>query len=119
MIKRSRRKQREQRRRRVRARVFGTQACPRASVFRSLRGITVQLIDDVQGNTLVAASSMTLQKTGASSTKTERAALLGKDLAKRAKASGISRVVFDRGGYRYHGQVAALAEALRAGGLSF
>lgn len=109
---------RDARTRRVRARIFGTADCPRARVSRSLRGIRVQIIDDVRGHTLFAASSLSFLGKGGG-TKTERAVRAGKDLAQRALAAGISRIVFDRGGLRYHGQVAAVAQALRDGGLSF
>jgi large subunit ribosomal protein L18 len=94
---------------------------PRLSVFRSSKHIYVQVIDDVQGRTLAAASTMekdlrTDLKTGAD---TAAAAAVGKLIAERAKAAGITEVVFDRGGYIYHGRVKALADAAREGGLSF
>lgn len=110
------RTQRDQRRRRIRARVRGTDRRPRAAVWRGNRSLTVQLIDDERACTLVAASSREVDVRG---TKVEVAALVGKLLAARAAERGIRQVVFDRGGYRYHGRVRAAAEAMRAGGLDF
>ncbi|MGH2538457.1 MAG: 50S ribosomal protein L18 [Candidatus Promineifilaceae bacterium] len=106
------------RHRRVRAKVSGTAERPRLNVFRSLRHIYAQLIDDTSGRTLVAASTLE-QEEGAGKDKTEEAARVGKSLAERAKAAGVEQAVFDRGGYRYHGRVKALAEAAREGGLKF
>ena len=103
------------RRRRVRAKVVGTAERPRISVFRSNRGISVQLIDDLAGRTLAAVSG----SSSAARPKAEQAAQVGKALAERAKAAGVERAVFDRGGYQYHGRVKALAEAAREGGLAF
>ena len=104
------------RRRRVRAKVTGTAARPRISVFRSNRGIMAQLIDDESGRTLAA-----VQWTEADARDLkpmEQAAQLGKTLAQRAKDAGIERAVFDRGGYQYHGRVKAFAEGVREGGLA-
>jgi large subunit ribosomal protein L18 len=105
----------------VRVRVSGTSQQPRLSVFRSLRHISAQIIDDVQGRTLVAASTndAVIRTQAAGLKKIEQATLVGKTLAERAAAAGITQVVFDRGGYKYHGRVKALAEASRAGGLKF
>lgn len=105
------------RRRRVRAKVRGTAERPRLSVFRSNRGISAQLIDDDNGVTLVAANwtEDALRKNSG----VEQAKSLGEELAKRAKAAGIETCVFDRGGYRYHGRVQALADGAREGGLEF
>jgi large subunit ribosomal protein L18 len=103
------------RRRRVRAKVVGTAERPRISVFRSNKGISAQLVDDINGNTLAAVQWTEFR--GAS--KMEQAGQVGKALAERAKAAGIETVVFDRGGYQYHGRVKALAEAAREGGLAF
>ena len=103
------------RRRRVRAKVVGTAERPRISVFRSNRGISVQLIDDLNGKTLAAEQRTEFR--GAN--KMEQAEQVGKALAERAKAAGIERAVFDRGGYQYHGRVKTLAEAAREGGLAF
>ena len=104
------------RRRRVRAKVQGTAQRPRVSVFRSNRGIVAQLIDDESGHT-VAAASWT-EADVRSLPPMEQANKLGQMLAERAKAAGVDSVVFDRGGYRYHGRVKAFAEGLREGGLN-
>ncbi len=112
----------ERRKRRVRLQLRKkTKDRPRLSVFRSSKHIYVQVIDDEQGRTLAAASSLDKElrgklKTGADK---EAAAAVGKLIAERAKSAGLSQVVFDRGGYFYHGRVKALAEAAREGGLSF
>lgn len=106
---------------RVRKNVSGTTERPRLCVFRSLNHIYVQVIDDIQGDTLVAASSKeTGGENGAmAGNKTVVSAAVGKLIAQRALAQGITQVVFDRGGYQYHGRVKALAEAAREGGLKF
>ena len=106
------------RRRRVRAKVRGSAERPRLSVFRSNRGITAQLVDDLEGRTLAAASWLHLKKSFKGN-KTAQAAEVGKLLADAAKKAEIEAVVFDRGGYLYHGRVKALAEAAREGGLKF
>ncbi|MGD2077648.1 MAG: 50S ribosomal protein L18 [Chloroflexota bacterium] len=112
---------RKRRHRRVRAKVSGTAERPRLNVYRSLDHIYVQVIDDEAGQTLAAAS--TLDKELASKisgkTKKDQAALVGSAIAERAKSAGIEQVVFDRGGYQYHGRVKALADAAREGGLQF
>jgi large subunit ribosomal protein L18 len=105
------------RRRRVRAKVTGTAERPRVSVFRSNRGISAQLIDDVSGHTLAAVNWTEPQLRSLPAS--ERPARAGALLAERAKDAGVSSVVFDRGGYRYHGRVKALAEGAREAGLSF
>ena len=105
------------RRRRVRSKVRGTAERPRVSVFRSNRGMFVQLIDDVAGRTLVAVSWTEPDFKSLGSM--EQAKAVGEALAKRAKEAGIETAVFDRGGYQYHGRVAALAEGAREGGLAF
>jgi len=109
--------QRLRRRRRVRAKIRGTAERPRLSVFRSNRGIFAQLIDDDAGRTIAAVNWIEpeLRKLSA----TEQAKRAGELLAERAKAAGVERCVFDRGGYRYHGRVRALAEGAREGGLQF
>jgi len=109
--------QRLRRRRRVRAKVRGTAERPRISVFRSNRGVAAQLIDDDHGKTIAAVSwtEDDLRKLD----RTEQAKKAGELLASRAKDAGIESCVFDRGGYRYHGRVAALAEGAREGGLRF
>jgi large subunit ribosomal protein L18 len=104
------------RRRRVRAKVSGTADRPRVSVFRSNRGMSAQLIDDVAGRTL--ASVAWYEPELRSLPKPERTKRAGAALAERAKAAGVERAVFDRGGYRYHGHVRAFAEAIREGGLT-
>lgn len=121
MAKATREEQRKRRHRRVRAKISGTPECPRLNVYRSLKNIYAQVIDDTQGTTLVSASTIEpeIEKQVDGKTKTEAAALVGKAVAERAKAEGITNVVFDRGGYQYHGRVKALAEAAREGGLEF
>ncbi len=106
---------------RVRASLNGTKLRPRLSVFRSLRSITAQLIDDGAGKTIVQASGKEVAKEKAEglSGKIAVASLVGKKIAEKAKAAGITKVVFDRGGYQYHGRVQALADGARAGGLEF
>jgi large subunit ribosomal protein L18 len=105
------------RRRRVRAKVRGTADRPRLSAFRSNRGVQVQLIDDVAGHTLAAVNwtEDELKSLG----RMDQAKRAGELLAERAKAAGVEECVFDRGGYRYHGKVKALAEGAREGGLRF
>jgi large subunit ribosomal protein L18 len=104
------------RRRRVRAKVRGTAARPRISVFRSNRGIMAQLIDDERGHTLAAVSWTEADLKGLKPM--EQAGRAGQLLADRAKAAGIERAVFDRGGYQYHGRVKAFAEGVREGGVA-
>ena len=104
------------RRRRVRAKISGTAERPRISVFRSNRGISAQLIDDVAGHTLAAVSWTEAPLRDRQSM--EQATEAGKLLAERAKAAGIDSAVFDRGGYQYHGRVRAFAEGVREGGLT-
>ena len=103
---------------RVRAKISGTPECPRLDVFRSAKHISAQIIDDVNGVTLCAASSMDKEFEGAGGNK-EAAKKVGEAIAKRAVEKGISQVVFDRGGYIYHGRVKELAQAAREGGLKF
>src|ERR671931_649410 len=106
---------RARRHRRVRGKIFGTAERPRLVVFRSNRGIEAQLVDDLEGKTLAAASWLGLKKFKGK--KTEQASEVGKLLAANAKKAGIETAVFDRGGYLYHGRVKALADAAREGGL--
>ena len=108
---------RAKRHNRVRARVSGTPERPRLNVFRSLNHIYAQLIDDTKGHTLLTAS--TLDKDVSDAAKIEEAKAVGKLIAERAKSAGIKMVVFDRGGYLYHGRIKALAEGAREGGLEF
>jgi large subunit ribosomal protein L18 len=112
------REARQRRHRRVRGRVEGTAERPRLVVFRSNRGIEAQLVDDLSGRTLAGASWLNLKKSFKGN-KTEQAAEVGKLLAANAKRANVERVVFDRGGYLYHGRVKALAEGAREGGLQF
>ena len=111
------REARHRRHRRVRGKVFGSAERPRLVVFRSNRGIEAQLVDDLEGKTLAAASWLNLKSFKGS--KTEQAAEVGKLLAQNAKKANVETVVFDRGGYLYHGRVKALADAAREGGLKF
>ena len=110
-------KQRLRRRRRVRAKVRGNAERPRLSVFRSNRGVNVQVIDDVAGRTIAAVNWTEGDVKSLQSM--EQAKRVGELVAKRAKDAGVENVVFDRGGYRYHGRVKALAEGAREGGLRF
>ena len=103
---------------RVRGKISGTPECPRLNVFRSNANIYAQLIDDVNGVTLVSANTLEKEFEGATGN-CEAAKKVGAVLAERAKAKGIEQVVFDRGGYIFHGRVAALAEGAREGGLDF
>ena len=117
----SRSEARERRHIRVRTKVHGTPERPRLCVFRSLQEIYAQVIDDDLGHTLASASSIDIEirsKTDGLK-KTDQARLVGKAVAERAKAKGIEKVVFDRGGYRYIGRIRALADAAREGGLEF
>jgi large subunit ribosomal protein L18 len=112
------REARLRRHRRVRGKIRGSAERPRLLVFRSNRGVFAQLIDDDAGRTLAGASWLELPKSFKGD-KTEQAAEVGKRLAQAAKKAGVESVVFDRGGYLYHGRVKALAEGAREGGLSF
>jgi len=111
-------KARLNRHRRVRGKISGTAECPRLNVFRSTNNIYAQVIDDVKGVTLAAASSLDKDFNGNGGNK-EAARKVGELIAKRAVAKGIEKVVFDRGGYLYHGRVKELAEGAREGGLKF
>jgi large subunit ribosomal protein L18 len=125
----AKRKRQLRRRRHVRRRIVGTAERPRLTVFRSSKHIYAQLVDDLSGVTLAAASSLVEDVRGAlPTTQTKQqpyggnvkaAAAVGKALAERAKAKGISKAAFDRGHYRYHGRIKALADAAREGGLQF
>ena len=121
MITRDRRASRDLRHERLRRRVRGSAARPRLAVFRSLNHIYAQLIDDDAGRTLATADSRSkeFQAQNTSGGNVTAAKVVGRLLAERARARGLERVVFDRGGYQYHGRVKALAEAARAGGLIF
>jgi len=117
----SKRDQRARRHRRIRGRVTGTAERPRLNVYRSHSHIYAQVIDDTRGHTLVAASTLDagLRPQLDEKTKLEEAKLVGRLVAERALAAGVTQVVFDRGGYKYHGRIQALADAAREGGLKF
>lgn len=105
---------------RIRKRIYGSSEKPRMSVFRSNKNISVQIIDDVKGQTLISASSREKEVGEVKGIKkTEQAALVGKLIAKKSLEKGINQVVFDRSGYLYHGRVKSLADAAREGGLKF
>ena len=104
-------------RRRIRKTVSGSSAVPRLSVFRSNKDIYVQLINDEEGKTLLSGSSLKMESKG--KTKVEISYQVGKVIAEKAKEAGIEKIVFDRGGYLYHGRVKSLAEGVREGGLKF
>jgi large subunit ribosomal protein L18 len=113
---------RQRRHLRVRAKVSGSAERPRLNVFRSSAHIYAQVIDDTQGHTLVAASSLepdVLSRLGDGKTKMDKAKVVGALVGERAKAAGIDSVVFDRGGYKYHGRVKAVADGAREAGLTF
>ena len=104
---------------RIRKTINGTASSPRLSVFRSNKEIYAQIVDDVNGVTLLSVSSRDKQLSSAKGTKVEIASQVGELIAEKAKASGIESIVFDRGGYLYHGRVKSLAEGARKGGLNF
>ncbi len=112
-------KARQKRHYRIRAKISGTAECPRLCVFRSLNNIYAQIIDDSKGETLVAASSLDKELKGTYGGNKSAAREVGKLIAKKALDKDIKKVVFDRGGYIYHGRVAELAEGAREGGLEF
>ncbi len=109
------------RHRRVRGKVYGTASRPRLNVFRSLKHIYAQLVDDDKGTTLVSASTVepSYRETGKTGGDIKAAEVIGEAIAKKALEAGIAKVVFDRGGYKYHGRVKSLADAARKGGLEF
>ena len=113
-----RNKLRKKRHNRIRRKISGTAECPRLNVFRSNKNIYAQLIDDVEGVTLASASTVD-SEIAKEDSKVEQATAVGKLLAERAKENNIVKVVFDRGGYQYHGRVKALAESARENGLEF
>ena len=116
-----RREGRIRRHRRVRRKVHGTAVRPRLAVYRSNKHISAQLIDDASGKTLAAATDAKMKKAEAEGmeAKIAKAFAVGKDLAEKAKKAGVTAVVFDRGGYTYHGRIKALADGARSGGLEF
>ncbi len=114
--------QRERRHRRVRAKISGTAQRPRLNVFRSSAHIYAQVIDDTQSHTIVAASDLeeaVRERAGEGATKSARAKAVGEVIAERAKTAGVDAVLFDRGGFLYHGRVKAVADGAREGGLKF
>lgn len=113
----SKRDKRTRRHARVRARISGTAQQPRVSVFRSNRNIFVQVIDDSVGKTIASSSIGPARKRTPKGKKTEVAATIGRKLAEKMKEKGITQALFDRGGFKYHGRVKAVAEGLRAGGI--
>jgi large subunit ribosomal protein L18 len=115
----AKRENRIKRHTRVRAKITGTKEIPRVSVFRSNRHLFVQVIDDLTGKTLMSSIVKSKTKSTMKGTKSETATKIGEMIAEKAKAAGISKIMFDRGGYKYHGRVKALAEGLRKGGLEF
>ena len=121
MAQRSTKEARYRRHARLRVRLEGTAARPRLCVFRSLKHIQAQIIDDAKGDTIASASTLDqeVRDEAAGKAKTSQAGLVGSLIAKRARDKGIKQVIFDRGGYQYHGRVKALAEAARQGGLKF
>ncbi|MBK7894331.1 MAG: 50S ribosomal protein L18 [Candidatus Promineifilaceae bacterium] len=112
---------RKRRHRRIRNKISGTAQRPRLNVFRSLDHIYAQVIDDVAGKTIVSASTVdkALRSEVVGKPKKDQATMVGKAIAERAKAAGVSKVLFDRGGYLYHGRIKALADGAREGGLDF
>ena len=110
---------RQRRHRRVRKLVRGTQSRPRLSVFRSTRHVYAQVIDDASGQTIASASTMEKDVRSGATANVDAAKAVGQRIGERAKAAGITSVVFDRGGFRYHGRVAAVADGARAAGLEF
>jgi large subunit ribosomal protein L18 len=113
---------RERRHRRVRAKISGTAQRPRLNVFRSSAHIYAQVIDDIQSHTIVAASDLeevVKERAGEGATKSARAKAVGEVIAERAKSAGVDAVLFDRGGFLYHGRVKAVADGAREGGLKF
>ena len=111
-------KLRKKRHQRIRRKISGNAECPRLSVFRSNKNIYAQLIDDVEGVTLASASTLD-EEVSDEDTKIDQSAKVGELVAERAQANNLKQVVFDRGGYKYHGRVKALAEAARENGLEF
>jgi large subunit ribosomal protein L18 len=114
-----RRRARLRRHRRVRKKVIGSPQRPRLTVFRSARHIYVQVIDDTTGRTVASASTLDVSIRGTKAAKKDSAARVGTLIAERLKATGATKVAFDRGGYEYHGRIASLADAAREGGLEF
>lgn len=104
---------------RIRSRIFGTAEKPRISIFKSNKNIFIQLIDDVTGKTMISSKVVSSAKSKLKGKKSEKSTEIGKMLAEKVKEAGIKEAIFDRGGYKYHGRIKALADGLRAGGLKF
>ena len=117
MALRTKQEQRRRRHARVRKHVMGTEATPRLAVFRSNKHIYVQAIDDIAGHTVASASTMESSLRANATATTDAATQVGKLIGERVKAAGIESVIFDRGGFKYHGRVAAIADGARAAGL--
>lgn len=111
--------QRDKRRKRIRRRIYGTAKKPRVSVFRSNKHIYVQVVDDVTGHVLESASDLSLKGDIKAGNKTDTAKVVGEKLGTKMKKKKMTKVSFDRGGYKYHGRVKALAEGLRSSGIKF
>ena len=107
------------RHRRVRSKIIGTAERPRVSVFKSNKHIFVQLIDDEASKTILSSKIISVQKSKIKGSKTDKAMKIGEMIAEKAREAGIKEVVFDRGGFKYHGRIKAVAESLRKGGIKF
>ena len=118
-MKSSKTEKRNRRHNRVRAKIKGTKSVPRVSVYKSNQNLFVQFIDDTTGKTMLSSKIVASKKVKTKATKTDKAATTGETLAGEAKKAGITKIVFDRGGFKYHGRVKALADGLRKGGLEF
>lgn len=119
MANNSKQQHRINRHKRVRAKIFGTAERPRVSVFKSNKHIFVQFIDDDANKTIISSKIVSGGKSKIKGNKTDKAAKIGEMLAEKAKEAGIKEIIFDRGGFKYHGRVKAVAEGLRKGGLKF
>lgn len=119
MNSRNKQKHRISRHKRVRAKIVGTSERPRVSVFKSNKHIFVQFIDDKANKTIISSKIVSGGKSKIKGNKTDKAAKIGEMLAEKAKEAGIKEIIFDRGGFKYHGRVKAVAEGLRKGGLKF
>jgi large subunit ribosomal protein L18 len=118
-MKRNKNTKRLSRHKRVRAKIKGTKEIPRVSVFKSNQNVFIQFIDDIAGKTIFSSKIVSSKKSTLKGNKTQKAQTIGETLAKEAIKSGIKKIVFDRGGFRYQGRIKAVADGLRAGGLEF
>lgn len=118
-MKYEKRQHRVMRHKRVRAKILGTPERPRVSVFKSNRNVFVQFIDDTSGKTVLSSQVVSGKKSKIKGTKTDKSNKIGEMLAEKAKEKGIKEVVFDRGGFKYHGRIKAVADGLRKGGINF